>query len=325
MLLPLISIIIGFILVVWSADRFIDGAAATAHYLGISPLAVGVLIVGFGTSAPEILVSISAALDGETALALGNALGSNIVNSTLVMGVTALITPVLVSSNIVRRELPLLLLIILLVGIFIYDGNLTRIESAVLVAGLILMIAWSYFNVATNKNSAHNEQLEQHSATNTMPLRKALFLLIAGLFILFASSQILVWGAVQFAIILKVDNLVIGLTIVAIGTSLPELAASIAAIRKQEHDIAIGNVVGANLFNLFAVIGIAGVIKPITELPNEVFYRDWLAMLLITIAFYVMTISMSKSKLGKITRIKATLLILGYFIHLNALKLPLFN
>lgn len=311
------SLIIGFVLLIWSANKFIDGAAATAVHFGMSPLAVGMLIVGFGTSAPEILVSITAALDDAPILALGNGLGSNIVNSGLVIGITALITPIVVKSNIVRRELPLLIFVAMLLGFLIYDGDLTKVEAAILATGLLFMIGWSCYIVYSNKNDVLTEELELEIPTHTMTLTTAIFWLACGLLVLFASSQILVWGAVQIATALKIDNLIIGLTVIAIGTSLPELAASVAAAKKGEHDIAIGNVVGSNLFNLLAVIGLAGVITPIPTLPSELFQRDWLTMMILTIALFFMAIGIAKQ--GRINRLEGSILLLIYFAHLYVL------
>lgn len=315
--IAIISVIIGLVLLIWSANKFIDGAAAIAYYGGMSPLTIGMLIVGFGTSAPEIVVSILAAIDGAPILALGNALGSNIVNSGLVIGITALIAPIVVNSNIIRRELPLLVIVVLLLGILIYDANLTQIEATILIIGLVLMISWSSYVVYANKNDPLAKDVKQEVTVTTLSLKRAMFWLVFGLLILIASAQILVWGAVKIATALAISNLVIGLTIVAIGTSLPELAASVIAARKGEHDIAIGNVVGSNLFNLLGVVGIAGVISPISDLPSEVLQRDWLAMIILTLALFIMAIGIGKQ--GRINRVEAGILLLIYFAHLYLL------
>ena len=264
MLVASLAILAGFILLVWSADRFVEGAAATAKYAGMPSLLIGMVIVGFGTSAPEMVVSAMAAIDGNPDLALGNALGSNIVNTGLILGLTAIITPILVQSKIVRKEIPLLLLISSALGYFLWDGSLTRFESVLLLVGFFTLIGWSIYSAMRGKGDKLESEMDQELVEHEMPIKKAIFWLVIGLILLIVSSRVLVWGAVSIAEALGVSDLIIGLTIVALGTSLPELAASIIAVRKGEHDIAIGNVVGSNMFNLLAVVGIAGVISPVS-------------------------------------------------------------
>ncbi len=315
MLLALLAIVVGFIILVWSADRFVDGAAATASHAGMSSLLIGMVIVGFGTSAPEMVVSAIAALDGNPNLALGNALGSNIVNNGLVLAVTALVTPILVHSNIVKKELPLLMLIGVIAGLMLFDGQLLRLEAIILLIGFFALIGWTIFNGLKNKDDALAIETEQELAAHQMPLSRAIFWLFAGLVLLIVSSRILVWGAVEIAQTLGVSDLIIGLTIVALGTSLPELAASIVAAKKGEHDIAIGNLVGSNMFNILAVIGIAGTIAPIPNLQPEVLYRDWLVMMGLTAAVFVMAYGFKGQ--GKINRWEGGCLLLA-FIAYNA-------
>lgn len=312
MLMASLAILVGFVLLVWSADRFVEGAAATANYAGMPPLLIGMVIVGFGTSAPEMVVSAIAALEGNPALALGNALGSNIVNTALILGVTALVAPIAVQSKIVRRELPLLFGIGLLVGGLLWNSALSRVEAIVLLAGFFLLVSWSIYSALRSRGQgdALETEFSDEITEHAMPIRKAVFWLLAGLVLLIISSRILVWGAVTIAESLGISDLIIGLTIVALGTSLPELAASVIAARKGEHDIAIGNVVGSNMFNLLAVIGIAGVINPMTDIAAEVMSRDWPVMMGLTLALFVMAYGFRGP--GRINRWEGSLLLVAF-------------
>jgi cation:H+ antiporter len=310
MTLAILAILGGFILLVWSADRFVEGASSTAKHAGMPSLLIGMVIVGFGTSAPEMVVSAMAALDGNPDLALGNAIGSNIVNTGLILGVTALIMPIMVQSKIVRKEIPLLLLIGLLVGYFLWDGALTRFEAVLLLVGFFVLIGWSIFSAMKGKGDALESEMEQELVAHAMPIKKAIFWLVLGLVLLIVSSRVLVWGAVSIAHALGVSDLIIGLTIVALGTSLPELAASVIAVRKGEHDIAIGNVVGSNMFNLLAVTGIAGVISPMTSLSSDVLSRDWLVMMGMTVALLIMAYGFRRA--GRINRFEGAGLLVAF-------------
>ncbi|PYF82398.1 MULTISPECIES: calcium/sodium antiporter [Marinomonas] len=310
MTLAILAILGGFVLLVWSADRFVEGAAATARHAGMPSLLIGMIIVGFGTSAPEMVVSAMAALDGNPNLALGNAIGSNIVNTGLILGVTALITPIIVQSKIVRKEIPLLLLIGLLLGYFLWDGNLTRFEAVLLLIGFFALTGWSIFSAIMGDGDSLEGEIEQELVVHAMPIKKAIFWLIFGLILLIISSRVLVWGAVNIAHALGVSDLIIGLTIVALGTSLPELAASIIAVRKGEHDIAIGNIVGSNMFNILAVIGIAGVIAPTTNMSADILSRDWLVMMAMTVALLIMAYGFRRT--GRINRFEGAGLLVAF-------------
>lgn len=244
MILYALSIIVGFALLVWSADRFVEGAASVAKHLGMPSLLIGILIVGFGTSAPEMVVSAIAAFEGNPALALGNALGSNIVNIALILGVTALVAPIAVHSKIVKKELPLLLFIVFASGYLFLDNQLTLLEGMVLLLAFFGLIAWSIVSAIKNKGDVLESEIDNELQEHPMSLKAGVFWLILSLILLIGSSRLLVWGAVGVATKFGVSDLIIGLTIVALGTSLPELAASVIAARKGEHDIAIGNVVG---------------------------------------------------------------------------------
>ncbi len=313
MILGLLVILVGFIVLVWGADRFVDGASATALHAGMPSLLIGTVIVGFGTSAPEMVVSAIAAADGNPGLALGNAFGSNIVNTGLVLGVTALIAPIAVHSNIVRKELPLLLLIGAVAGAILWDKSLSRWEAVSLLLGFFGLIGWSVFSALRNRDDHFGSEVERNLQVRTMSLARALFWLVAGLALLIVSSRVLVWGAVRVAESLGVSDLVIGLTIVALGTSLPELAASVIAARKGEHDIAIGNVVGSNMFNLLAVVGIAGTISPMPVIDGEVLVRDWPMMMGLTLMLLATAYGFRGE--GRINRVEGGLLLAAYCVY----------
>ena len=322
MVLYLLAIIAGFGILVWSADKFVEGAASTAKHLGMPSLLIGILIVGFGTSAPEMVVSAIAAMEGNPGLALGNAIGSNIVNIALILGVTALVSPIVVNSKIVKKEMPLLLGIVLISGYLLLDNTLTFIEGIALLLGFFGLIAWSIISALKSKNDALESEIEDELVEHEMSLKAGVFWLVLGLVLLIGSSRLLVWGAVGVAHEFGVSDLIIGLTIVALGTSLPELAASVIAARKGEHDIAIGNVVGSNMFNILAVIGIATVIAPMNNVPLEVLQRDWIVMLVLTIALLIMAYGF-KNKEGKITRLEGTILVVCYVAYNTYLGLNL--
>jgi len=312
MLVDCIAIVIGFILLIWSADRFIIGAAATARNFDVPPLIIGLTIVGFGTSAPEMMVAGFASYEGSPALAIGNALGSNITNITLVLGVAALIMPLDVHSRILKKELPLLLFATLLSIALLRDSTLDQFDGFVLISLLVLLMWWiTRQGIRNQSNDAlTNEYIEE--LPNEMPTSHALFWLIVGLILLTISSKILVWGAVNIAMQLGISELIIGLTIVAIGTSLPELAASISGALKNEHDIAIGNVVGSNLFNTLGVLAIPGLIAPST-LTTGVLERDLPVVLILTISLFVMGYGFRGQ--GRINRIEGGVLLSAFIAY----------
>ncbi len=309
MLVALAAIVAGLIVLVWSADRFVDGAVATARHLGTSSLVIGMVIVGFGTSAPEIVVSVLASSQGNPGLALGNAIGSNVTNIALILGITALICPIAVESNIVKKELPVLIGITLLAILLIVDGQITLVDGVILLSAFIVVMGWSIYTGKHDKQDALAAEHEQELSGELMTLKMGLFWLGLGLILLVVSSRLLVWGAVDIATSLGISDLIIGLTIVAIGTSLPELASSIAATRKGEHDLAIGNVIGSNLFNTLTVIGIAAVIHPLS-VETDVIYRDlpvWGGLTVVLILF-----SYGFRKRGRISRLEGGLLLAAY-------------
>jgi len=316
MLLPICAVVASLALLVWSADRFVEGSAAAACHSGMPPLLIGMLVVGFGTSAPEMFVSASSSLQGNPGIALGNAYGSNIANIALILGLTALISPVAVHSRVLRQELPILSLVTMLAVWQIWDDELSRIDALVLLAVFAGLMIWSIRQGMRQRSDAFGVEIEEELADCRMPPGRAVLWLIVGLVLLVASSRVLVWGAVEIARQLNVDDLVIGLTVVAIGTSLPELAASMIALRRKEHDIALGNVLGSNLFNTLAVVGIAGVIHPIS-VPPEVLSRDMLVMTGLT--FFLFIFGYGFRGPGRINRFEGAALLsvfIGYTVYL---------
>lgn len=309
MLLAGLAVVLGLVVLVWSADRFVEGAAATAQHFSVPPLLIGMLVIGFGTSAPEMVVSAISAAQGNPGIALGNAYGSNIANIALILGVTALISPVLVGSSILRKELPILLGITLLAAYQVWDGQITRLDAIVLLVVFFLVMGWMIWSSLKKGADATVDALEQN---NNLTLKLAIMWLVIGLLLLVASSRLLVWGAVEIAQGFGISDLIIGLTIVAIGTSLPELASSVAAARKGEHDMALGNILGSNLFNTLAVVGIAGVIHPLGFGP-EVFSRDAMVMLFLTLALFVLGYGYKKQ--GYINRYAGAALVTCYFAY----------
>jgi len=315
MLMPILAVLGGLALLVWSADRFVDGAAATAKNLGVPTLLIGMVIIGFGTSAPEMMVSGLAASQGSPGLALGNAIGSNITNIALILGLTALLAPIKVESGVLRVELPLLALATLVVGYLMWDQTLSQTDGALLLLVFALIIGWTIYRGFKSPADTLEDDVDE-LLENAMPLRSALLWLVVGLILLLAGSRILVWGAVEIALSLGISDLIIGLTIVAIGTSLPELAASIAAVRKQEHDLAIGNVIGSNLFNTLAVIGIAASIHPIS-FDSISLTRDFSLMAVLTAGLFVLGYGVLGRR--RINRFEGALLMLVYFVYLGTL------
>ncbi|MFX4227201.1 MAG: calcium/sodium antiporter [Porticoccaceae bacterium] len=316
MTLAFIAVIFGLALLVWSADRFVEGAAATARHFGMPSLLIGMVVVGFGTSAPEMVVSALAASQGNPGLALGNAYGSNITNIALILGITALISPIAVHSQVLRKELPILALVTVLAAWQLWDGAITRLDALVLLAVFAGVMGWTIWQGLQKTTDALGQEIEQELDIHAMPVKRAVFWLVTGLVLLIISSRILVWGAVEIAHGFGVSDLIIGLTVVAIGTSLPELASSIIAARKGEHDIALGNIIGSNLFNTLAVVGIAGTIHPMAVGP-EVFSRDMMVVAGLTLSLFVMGYGFRGA--GRINRIEGAVLLscyLGYTAYL---------
>ncbi|WP_417421976.1 calcium/sodium antiporter [Halomonas sp.] len=290
MLLPVLAVLVGLVLLIWSAEKFVDGAAATSRWLGLSPLLIGMLVIGFGTSAPEMMVSVLAALQGNPGLAVGNAYGSNIANIGLVLGFVALIAPLAVHSSVIRKEMPFLILVTLITGLMLWDGWVARWEAAVLLVTLAVFIGFSIIRSKKQQDDSLVDDVSESLDSKPMSRGKAIMWTLVGLVFLIVSSRMLVWGAVEIAQRFGVSDLIIGLTVVAVGTSLPELASSISALRRKEHDMVLGNVVGSNLFNSLAVVGLAGVIAPI-DAGREVLVRDWSIMTCMTLLMILFAFS----------------------------------
>jgi cation:H+ antiporter len=313
MLSFLAAVVAGLAILIWSADKFVEGAAALARLLGVSIMIIGITIVGFGTSAPEIVVSIIAVLDNTPDLAIGNALGSNIANIGLILGVTAILAPIPVVSRLLKTEYPLLLLATAVMAWALFDLSLDRVDGFVLIGLLILCLGYLIREHRRHPGEYAQEEHESEEMVHDMQMPAALGWIALGLILLVGSSKLLVWGASGIATALGVSDLVIGLTVVALGTSLPELAASIASLKKGKPDLAIGNVIGSNLFNSLAVIGLPAMLTTFSIDPSAR-SRD----LMIVIAFTLLLLLMSRfpgTLPRHLTRAKGIALFLGFVIY----------
>jgi len=313
MILAIAAVIAGLVVLVWSADRFVEGAAATANHLGLPSLLIGVLVIGFGTSAPELAVSVIAASEGNPGLALGNAYGSNITNIGLVVGMVALLSSIRISSQILKRELPVLLALTGLAGFQLYDGELTRLEGWILLGVLALLLLLTIIEGLKGRKDALAVDTEAELGDLSMPLGRAVMWLLVGLVLLVAASRLLVWGAVTVAQSLGISDLVIGLTVVAIGTSLPELASAIAAVRKNEHDLVLGNILGSGIFNTLAVVGIAAAVHPLS-VEAIVLHRDWMVMAGLTLALFAMSLGLTGHRM-QLKRPDGAILLTAYIAY----------
>jgi cation:H+ antiporter len=311
--IPLVALIAGLIGLVWGADKFVNGSVGVAKNFGISSLVIGLTVVSIGTSAPEIIVSINAALKDSGGLAVGNAIGSNLANIGLVLGVTALVAPIPVKQYLLREESPILLVVTALAGLCLYDSQLDRFESVMLG---ILVIPILIFMVKFKKNHQTSKKPSTTDEIKITNIKLAVFWLTVGLLGLLVSAEITVWGAKSIASYFNVSDLIIGLTVIAIGTSLPELAASVMSALRGHHDIALGNIFGSNLFNILLVMTTAGAISPMT-LPNSVFARDYAALagmtiLMVGIVFISLAKAERQNKSPNISRMFGVVLLLAY-------------
>jgi len=323
-----IGLVVGIVLLMWSADKFVDGASSVATHMGMPRLLVGMVIVGFGTSAPELVVSALSSLEGKPGIALGNAYGSNIANIALILGVTILIRPIRIDRNIIVRELPVLLAVTLLSVVLLWDLELSRLDA------VILLLVFAFIMFATIRSSMREKKRQDElkigdndkavtpshamqsdaEAKTLLPMNSAVMWLIIGLVLLVISSQLLVWSAVGIATAFGVSEIITGLTIVAIGTSLPELAAAIAATRKNEHALVIGNILGSNFFNTLAVVGIAGLIQPLT-VESTIIFRDIGCVAALTLLLWIFCIKACKHKDGVLSRYEGIVLMLTYVLY----------
>ena len=310
-------LIVGLVLLVWSADKLVFGSAALARNVGISPLVIGMTILAMGSSAPEMMVSATAAWDGKTDTAVGNVLGSNIANIALILGITAIIKPLSISSAVIRRELPLMIAVTVLAGILLWDSHLGFYE------GILLFILFAGFLFAMLQISRKEQKAgdafvdEQESEVpEDVTNPKAIMWVVIGLILLPLAASMLVDNAVIIAKYFGMSDLVIGLTIIAIGTSLPELAASLAGVLKGEDDMAVGNIIGSNVFNILAVMGLPGIINP-SMLSEYAMGRDFWVMLGVSLLLVAMCLGKSRS----INRLEGSILFvcfLAYQVYLFA-------
>ncbi|MBW3697473.1 calcium/sodium antiporter [Vibrio sp. T187] len=304
-------LIVGLVFLVWSADKLVFGAAALARNVGISPLVIGMTILAMGSSAPEMMVSATAALDGKTDTAVGNVLGSNIANIALILGITALIKPLSISSGVIRRELPLMIGVTLLAGALLWDSHLGFYEGVLLFVlfGVFLFTMLQISRKEKNKGDAFLEEQESEIPEGVSNAKAAMWVVI-GLIILPLAADMLVDNAVVIAKYFGMSDLVIGLTIIAIGTSLPELAASLAGVMKGEDDMAVGNIIGSNVFNILAVMGIPGILNP-SILSEFAMGRDFWVMLGVSLLLVVMALGKSRS----VNRIEGGILMVSFFAY----------
>ena len=311
MLEAIAFLIIGLGFLVWSADKLVYGAAALARNFGISPLVIGMTILAMGSSAPEMMVSATAALDGKTDTAVGNVLGSNIANIALILGITALIKPLSISSGVIRRELPLMIGVTLLAGALLWDNHLGFYEGVLLfVLFAAFLFAMLQISRSEKKNGDAFLEEQESEVPEGVSNPKAAMWVVVGLIILPLSANMLVDNAVVIAKFFGMSDLVIGLTIIAVGTSLPELAASLAGIMKGEDDMAVGNIIGSNVFNILAVMGIPGILNP-SILSEFAMGRDFWVMLGVSLLLVVMALGKSRS----VNRIEGGVLIVTFVAY----------
>ena len=321
---PYLEVVGGLVLLIWGADRFVHGASATARNMGIAPLLIGLTVVAFATSAPEILVSVIASLRGEPGLAIGNAIGSNIVNIGLVLGCVAIIRPIHLTSATLRREMPALLAVSLLTVSLFLDQYLSRVDGLVMLTGLVIVMIWL---VRLGMRSSADDPIKREfeaEIPSSVTTKMAIFWLVVGLGALLVGADFLVDGAIKIAIHFRVDEVVIGIMLVALGTSLPELAVSLVSALRGEYGLAIGNIVGSNIFNLLAVIGIAATISPI-HLEPIVLSLHIFVMVAFTLALFAMTYDYDgKSELSRIEGIALLLAFLAYdaYVASQNMQLP---
>ena len=327
MILPIVAVLLGLGVLVWSADKFVDGAVGVARFCGMSTLLIGMVVVGFGTSAPEMVVSALSAMQNAPELALGNAYGSNIANIALILGMTAIISPVIVVRKALFRDLPILMVVTALSFILMMNGSVSRSDGIILLAVFALVMGVNIAGEMRRKSKAGAAEAEgSEGSSEKLSLGKSIFWLLLGLVLLVASSRALVWGAVEITRALGVSDLLIGLTIVAVGTSLPELASSIVAARKGEDDLAFGNIIGSNLFNTLLVVGIAAIIAPMNSYEPAVFTRDMPVMAVLTVLLLLFGLPVRKNRvgadgkrIGRINRIEGATFLAVYIGYIGVL------
>lgn len=313
MIIDIAFMLIGFIGLMYSADKFVDGASNLALNLNMPKILVGAVIVGIGTSAPEIIVSASAALKGSD-LSLGNAIGSNIANIAFIIGITSLIVPLTVNRGLIKKEFMILLGATGLGAYLLTDGSLTRLDAILFFFAFLFVMYYFVMNAKNSKDNVDDENIEL-----VMTLKKSILYTVVGMVALIGFSQLLVAGAVNFALALGIDEVVVGLTIVSVGTSLPELSACIAAAKKRQADLAIGNIIGSNIFNILAVLAVSGAIYPM-EVKPELIIRDIPLMFILTVGFLLVSFS-PKGGDGKINRVDGFIFLSIFVLYVVSLVL----
>ncbi|MCL1066840.1 calcium/sodium antiporter [Shewanella olleyana] len=312
MVFNILMLIAGLGVLVWSADRFVYGAAAFARNLGLPPMLIGLTIVAMGSSAPEMFVAATASMEGMSDTAVGNVLGSNVANITLILGITALLGAISVSSQTLKREIPLMLAATVLAGYLIHDGMLTRVDGGILLVAFLGLMGFFIWQAMRNKQIDPLSDESDAEIPKNVPTLHAIIWIIVGMILLPLSADWMVTGAVGIAKTFGLSDLVIGLTIIAVGTSLPELAACIAGVLKKEDDLAIGNIVGSNLFNILAVLAIPGLIAP-GEIDAQASSRDFYMVLGTSTALVVLVLSSGAKK--QLTRWHGAILLVVFIAY----------
>lgn len=316
MLYAIPALFAGLLLLVWGAEQAVQAGTSLAARSGLPPLVTGLVVLGIGSAAPELAVALTAALQGHPALALGSAWGANIVAMSLVLGVVLWKVPLTVRSHGLRRELPLLLAATVLTAVLVGDGELSRVDAALLLLGFVALLVWSWRQLWRSGDDALALEMRTEMASQPTSALRALLSVLAGIGALVGGSMLLVWGAIETAVWLGVSDLTLGLLVVALGTTLPELATCMVAARKGEHEIALGQILGAGLFNTLAVAGLAGAIEPM-DLPVQLLWRDLLVMGVLALGLYRLARDTEKpAHLGR----RTGLLMIGvYLLHTAAL------
>lgn len=309
-LLPIIALLSGFALLIWSADEFSGNGVKIANIFKVSPLIIGLIIFGFGTSAPEMLVSGLAAWEGNTGLSIGNAIGSNIFNIALVLGISAIILPIEVHQDILKKEWLFLMFVTICAGFLLWDNYLGLLDGLIL--GFLLALFLTYtFKMAKKTKNHEFDEFKQKIGKNQG--KKIGLMLFVSLTVLISSAKLVVYGGVEIAKFFQVSDLIIGLTVIALGTSLPELAVSISSVLKKQHTMVVGNIIGSNLFNTIGVLAIPGLIHP-SIVPIEIMDRDYLVMLLLTILLFLVAYKFSKKHI--INRFGGVILVAAFGVYM---------
>ncbi|HIF9220305.1 TPA: calcium/sodium antiporter [Photobacterium damselae] len=311
MLEAVVLLCVGLALLVWSADRLVFGSAALARNMGVAPLVIGMTILAMGSSAPEMMVSATAALAGKTDTAVGNVLGSNIANIALILGVTAILKPLAIGSTIIRRELPLMLVVTLIAGALLWDNYLGFAEGVLLLVLFVLfLLAMLYISKKAKQEGDVMAEEQESEIPQGVSNTASIIWIVIGLALLLYSSDMVVESAVTIAKYYGMSDLVIGLTIIAVGTSLPELAASVASVLKGEDDMAVGNIIGSNVFNILAVMGIPGILNPSAISPLAM-GRDFYVMLGVSVLLLIMALGKNR----RINRVEGGILLICFIAY----------